>query len=154
MIVCYLQELVDQTKVSEAMLKAIQFIQESSGKDLPDGRVEIDGANVYALVQSYNSKLENEHPKFEAHRRYLDIQYILSGQEQIGWAPVSSMLNTTEYNETKDVFHGSVEPTLITFVKLKAGQLAVLYPSDGHAPGLSDGASTPVKKIVVKIRIA
>jgi YhcH/YjgK/YiaL family protein len=154
MIVCDLLDLPKQTILSDEMLKAFQFIQQASGTDLPDGRVEIDGVKIYGLVQSYNSKLENDHPKFEAHRRYLDVQFIVSGQEQIGWAAVGSMQNPTDYNEIKDVFHGSVGLDKITFVKLRAGQLAVLYPTDGHAPGLSDGASSPVKKIVVKIQIA
>ena len=154
MIVCDLSQLGKQTELTESMLKAVEFIQNAQGKDLADGRVEIDGVKVYALVQSYNSKLENDHPRFEAHRRYLDIQYIVSGKEQIGWAALEAMQGATEYNDVKDVFHGSVDLPAITFVKLKPGQLAVLFPSDAHAPGLSDGESSPVKKIVVKVLVA
>ncbi len=153
MIVCNLVDFSEQVVLNERVLKAYEYLQQAQGQDLPDGRVEIDGAQVYALVQSYESKANPDQPRFEAHRRYIDIQFIVSGKEHIGWAPVGMMQEVTDYNDTKDVFHGMVVPEGISFMKLSAGQLAVLYPTDGHAPGLSIGAPSPVKKIVVKVMV-
>jgi len=153
MIVCSLTDFSEQVVLNERMLIALEFLQQAQGLDLPDGRVEIDGTQVYALVQSYDSKPKTDQPRFEAHRRYIDVQYIVSGKEHIGWAPLETMQAVTDYNDVKDVFHGSVEPEGITFLKINAGQLAVLYPNDAHAPGLSIGAPAPVKKIVIKVSV-
>lgn len=153
MIVCNLNDFSEQVVLNERMLKAYEYLQRAKEEDLPDGRVEIDGTQVYALVQSYESKAKADQLRFEAHRRYIDIQYIVSGKEHIGWVPVGMMKEVTDYNDTKDVFHGMVASEGISFVKLSAGQLAVLYPTDGHAPGLSIGTPSPVKKIVVKVLV-
>ena len=153
MIVCNLSELSEQALLNERMMKALEYLQQAQGLDLPDGRVEIDAERVYALVQSYDSKPKTDQPRFEAHRRYVDMQFIVSGKEHIGWAPLETLQAVTDYNEAKDVFHGTVESEGITFVKIGAGQLAVLYPADAHAPGLSIGVPAPVKKIVVKVLV-
>jgi biofilm protein TabA len=153
MIVTHLNELSAQSAQLPGLQQAIHFIQQSAGQDLPDGRVEIDGKNVYALIQSYNSKLETENPRFEAHRKYVDVQYIVSGKELIGWAPLAALSEATPYNDEKDVLHGRVSADALTLTRLSAGQATLLYPSDAHAPGLADGESTSVKKIVVKIAL-
>lgn len=153
MIVCNLSEFSEQVVLNERMMKALEYLRQAQGLDLSDGRMEIDGSQVYALVQSYDSKPKTDQPRFEAHRRYIDIQFIVSGKEHIGWAPLEAMQAVTDYNEAKDVFHGTVEPEAITFVKITAGQLAVLYPCDAHAPGFSIGTPAPVKKIVVKVLV-
>jgi biofilm protein TabA len=91
---------------------------------------------------------------FEGHRRYIDLQYVVRGEEALGWAPTERATVVRPYNEERDMWLGTVPVADITMVRLSAGQLAVLYPSDAHAPGRSaTGASTPVKKIVVKVAI-
>jgi YhcH/YjgK/YiaL family protein len=153
MIVTHLSELAQQSAKLPGLQQAIAFIQQAVLGELADGRIAIDGARVYALVQSYNSKLEVENPRFEAHRKYVDLQYIVAGKELIGWAPLSALAEATPYNEEKDVLHGRIPAEALTLVHVSAGQAALLYPSDAHAPGLADGASIPVKKIVVKIAL-
>jgi YhcH/YjgK/YiaL family protein len=115
---------------------------------LTDGRVEIDGDKVYALVQSYETVATDE-PRFEAHRKYLDVQYLASGEEVIGWASIDRLIVGVPYDEAKDASLGRVSPP----VRLSSGQLAVLYPADAHAPKLAAGAPAPVKKIVVKVAV-
>jgi YhcH/YjgK/YiaL family protein len=154
MIVTHLDELAQQAANLPGLQQAIAFIQQAIGQDLPDGRVEIDGKKVYALMQSYTSKPEAANPRFEAHQNYIDLQFILAGKELIGWAPLAALTEATPYNPEKDVQHGRVAVDAITLTRLSAGQAALLYPSDAHAPGLADGEPAPVKKIVVKIAVA
>ncbi len=153
MIVCDLSKLDEQIVLNERMVKALAYLRQTTGLELPDGRVEIDGQQVYALVQSYDSKPKTDAPRFEAHRRYLDVQYIVAGREHIGWAGVEALRETTDYNAEKDVIHGVVDADEATYVKLRAGQLAVFHPWDAHAPGLSIGEPGHVKKIVVKVLV-
>ena len=148
MIVAEFDHLESQLKMTPALKTALDWLSDVRHQELPDGRIEIDGSQVYALVQSYTSKTE---PSFEAHQRYLDIQYIASGNEQFGWAPLDQLVPVNPYNPEKDVVKGSVPAEAATWVRLTAGQLAVVYPTDAHAPGTADGVPAPVKKIVVKV---
>ncbi len=154
MIVGNLEEIAEQYNQSPFMQTAIDFLCEIQGKDLPDGKMQVDGTNVYAIVQSYPSAPVSETLKFEAHRKYIDIQYIVSGKELMGWAHIKTMMTTVPYNETKDALYGVVSPENVTFIHYGAGQAIVLYPTDAHSPGLADGDSEAVKKIVVKITLA
>jgi YhcH/YjgK/YiaL family protein len=97
--------------------------------------------------------MQTSAPKFECHRKYIDVQYIVSGEETIGWAPIELMSVTEAYDLEKDICFGIVPAGKWTPVFLEAGQLAVLYPEDGHAPRLAAGASSPVMKIVVKVAV-
>ena len=151
MIVTQLAEFSRQTPEHKGLKKALAFLNSVHADDLPDGRVEIDGTRVYALIQSYHGKPDITHPRFEAHQRYLDVQYIVSGKEYFGWAPLALLKDATAYNPEKDVMHGIVQTEDFTLTRLQEGILAIVYPADAHAPGLADGEPSPVKKIVVKV---
>jgi len=152
-ITAEISALKEQVAMTPNMRTALGWLASVQGQDLDDGRVEIDDANVYALVQSYISKPMVDQPRFEAHRAYADIQVIVSGKEQLGWAFIQSLEPTDEYNPAKDVIHGTVSSDVAVFVPLAAGQAMVFYPSDAHAPGLSFGDQSPIKKIVVKVKL-
>lgn len=153
MIVTDLKHLAEQAVLSKGLEKALDFLEASVGRDVPDGRVEIDGTEVYALVQSYQTRPEKGRPTFEAHRKYVDVQYVVSGTEILGWAPIDTVTVTNAYSEEKDALLGSVPESTRTFLRFTAGQVVVLYPTDAHAPGLADGEPSAVKKTVVKVAI-
>jgi len=132
--------------------KAVAFLRSPGLHQLPDGRVEIDGNRVFALIQRYETVVTDA-PKFEYHRKYIDVQFIVSGEEVIGWAPVARMSVTDAYDADKDVCFGTVAKGTWTPLYLRAGLLAVLWPEDGHAPKLAGGASSSVMKIVVKVAV-
>ena len=85
MIVTDVSHLAEQAALTPALQKALDFLRKVEGQLLPDGRIDIDGNNVYALMQSYETVAAGE-PVFEGHRKYLDVQYIAAGEEVIGWA--------------------------------------------------------------------
>jgi YhcH/YjgK/YiaL family protein len=150
MIVSDLKHLDHQVSMTTALRKAIDFLLRPDIHLIPDGRVDIDGERVFALVQRYETVITDT-PRFEYHRKYIDIQYIVSGEEVIGWAPAERMTITEAYEEEKDISLGTVLDGKMTLVYLKAGQLAILYPEDGHAPKLAADRPSCVFKIVVKV---
>ncbi len=152
MIVTDLEHLNDQIPASPRLQSAWEFLMKSRLQDLPDGRIEIDGEHLYALIQSYQT-IPWENAKFEAHRRYIDLQYIAEGSEAMGWCHTDGMTETVPYNEFKDVWYGKPASGQITAVPLAAGQLAVLFPNDAHAPKLQNVQPEEVKKIVVKVKV-
>jgi YhcH/YjgK/YiaL family protein len=134
------------------LARAVEFLRLHDTLDLPDGMVEIDGERVFAIVQRYET-VTAVVPRFECHRKYIDVQVISSGEETIGWAPVEKMHITEAYDAAKDIAFGTMEPGEWTSVRLRAGQLAVFHPEDGHAPRLAAGAPSLVMKIVVKVAV-
>jgi len=128
--------------------EALEFLKTCDG--LEKGRYELAGG-AYALVQEYVSRAEDE-VRWEAHRKYIDIQYIISGAERIGFAFTENLRGTDVYDPAKDVLKADNAQDA-SFVSLRAGQFAVFFPSDGHKPGVSDGEPCAVKKVVVKIPV-
>jgi biofilm protein TabA len=125
--------------------QAFQFL-ETLTPATPDGRYEL-GSN-YCLVQRYRTKLEGA---FEAHRKYVDVQYILAGHETILWAPLASLTTVTQpYDAARDIAFFAA-PVGHTPLRLGPGQFAILFPEDGHAPGLENAGATDVVKAVVKV---
>jgi len=152
MVVTDLEHFADQVVMTPAMKKAVAFLKKGGLAQLADGRVEIDGDTCFALVQSYDTIVAAE-PKFEGHRKYIDVQFVVSGEEVIGWAMVGRAQVTVQYMPDKDIWLGPVPVADITPVRLSAGHAAVLYPVDAHAPKLAAGKSTFVKKVVVKVAV-
>ena len=116
-----------------------------------DGRYNIAGDELYALVQSYDTVFPAE-KKFEAHRKFLDIQYAVRGRETIHFAPISALHPTTAYNVKKDCLH-YVDPSFSTPRHFEPGSFAIFFPQDGHKPGCFNGAFAHVKKVVIKVRV-
>jgi len=153
MIVAKLEHMTGQIAPTPNMQRALDFLRQMRGADLPDGRVEIDGDSVFALVQSYQTAAASDPVLFEAHRKYIDVQYVAAGQEVIAWASADHLTVTADYDEAKEAWFGTLQAADTTFVRLAAGELAVLYPTDGHAPRLAASAPAAVKKIVVKVAV-
>ena len=116
----------------------------------PDGKHAIDEDRVYAQVQTYATKPAAE-KKWESHRRYADVQYIVSGRELIGVAPTEALAGATPYNETKDVVNYAGPSVASSTLYVEGGQFAVFFPHDGHQPGVAAGGESEVRKVVVKV---
>lgn len=123
-----------------------EFIEKCVAENLPAGKYELDGKNVYASVQEYDSKTEG---RFEGHREYIDIQFIVSGEELMEWKQRSEAKANTEYNTEKDVEFFDVSDAV--GIPFKKNEFAVFFPNDVHRPGMKLNESVPVKKVVVKI---
>ena len=130
--------------------KAFAFLSSLKPEKLSEGRIEIDGESAYALVQSYTT-IENSDAKFEAHRRYADIQLVVSGVERIDYHVIDGLAETVAYNPDKDIVffaHGPGSQLI-----LEANDFAIFFPQDAHAPKLSVAAPQPVLKVVVKVAL-
>ena len=110
--------------------------------------MEIDGERVFALFQSYETKPENDRP--EAHRKYIDIQYLIEGEELIGVAPLTSMERVAEAAPERDIWFYEGETAKLP---LGGGRFAILFPQDAHAPCIAAGECRPVRKVVVKVAV-
>lgn len=117
----------------------------------PDGRYEIAGKDIFALVQSYSTVSAIE-KKFESHRDYIDIQYVAAGSEIIYYAPIGILQAASDYRSDED-YQLFKDPTNSTPLQLTEGSFSLFYPQDGHKPGCTNGATGWVKKVVMKVRV-
>lgn len=133
---------------SPALARALDFI---AGKDwlrAAYGRYEIPGCGAYVNCSRNTQREDN--PVFEAHRRYIDLQYIVQGDEVIRWAHTDRLAETQAYSEADDyaLFRGEAQAEL----RLHAGDWAVFFPEDAHAPCIRLDSETCLK-LVVKLPI-
>lgn len=130
--------------------RALRLLSDPAVLGLPDGRQEVEGTRLIALPQRYQTKAAEE-GKWEAHRQYIDIQFVREGVEAMGWAPVTRLRSTAAYDPQKDVefFSGEGSGLLV-----EAGMFAIFFPEDGHMPCLAPG-DVPglVRKIVLKVAV-
>lgn len=132
------------------LAKGIDKIKSTNLDDMADGKFDIDGENAFASVSSYETRKYNE-LKWEAHKKYIDIQMVTKGSEKLYFQPVSEMEDLViPYNETKDIefYKGNGN-----YIILKPGYFIILFPSDAHQPGIMNEKEKWIKKIVVKIKV-
>ncbi len=115
------------------------------------GTYEVDGKRLYYMVQRYNTKPAAER-RFESHRKYADIQVVLSGREIMGYHHVPGLEVTSPYDEAKDIMFFGMPSDYIE-LKVGTGEFVVLFPDEGHMPQVQMGSPTQVVKIVFKVLI-
>jgi YhcH/YjgK/YiaL family protein len=126
--------------------RAFEFLATTDLAALAPGRHVIDGDRIYVAVDHTNGRGEHG-ARLEAHRRYIDIQYTIEGQELIGWMPLKRCIAPDgEFDEAKDVGFFSDRPS--TWVSVPAGSFAIFFPHDAHAPLAGRG---PLNKAIVKV---
>jgi len=129
--------------------QALEYLRTTDLAVVPLGRHEIDGDRLVALVQEYETRLPAD-CVWEAHRRYVDVQYVVRGAERMGHASIADVVPRVAYDAEKDV--ALFEPGS-RFVTVSAGMVAIFGPDDVHSPGHADGNPQPVRKVVVKVEI-
>ncbi len=117
-----------------------------------DKRYDLCGNDVYALVQKYTTRLLND-GKMEAHRKYVDIQAVISGTEIIGVSSIAGLKEISAYNDEKDCELFEYNSKISSLIKLCPGDFMLLYTGEGHMPCIAiDGKQTEIKKVVIKVR--
>jgi len=142
---------VSYFKNRERWEKAFKFLKNIDLTKLEVKRYDIDGDNLFATVSEYMSKNE-ESAKFEAHRKYIDIQYVISGKEIINCAPLTTVKEViVTYDATKDIEFVTVSK--VVNYQATPSNFFIFFPGDAHRPGLKDGVNSMVRKIVVKVKV-
>lgn len=129
--------------------QVFDFIDNNDVASLPCGRHDIDGDNIYVVVQEWDLR-ELKEARLELHRKYIDIQMLLSGPNEVfGWSEKKDCLTPeADFDEAKDVQFFTDTPQC--FYSVGEGQFSILFPEDGHAPMLGEGH---VKKCIFKIAL-
>ena len=144
---------------SDSFLKKCSVLQEafnwirnlSADPDL--GTHHLRGDEMYAMIQSYETKERSER-LWESHRKYVDLQFCISGGEIIDWEKTENLTpDEVGYMEDKDaILYQKTETPSVSLI-MQPGRFALLFPEDGHRPGVTDGVNAGTKKLVVKIAL-
>lgn len=129
---------------------AIEWIKQQAHKSRCD-IFELRGRDMFVNVHGYDT-MQDHLCKFESHRRYVDLQYCISGGEKVEWMPTEDLEADGSYDEENDVqfYNTEKKGNMISFTP---GMFGIFYPEDGHRPKISDEINTNIKKLVVKISL-
>lgn len=132
--------------------KAFAALKEVAAEEFVKGRHPVDGADIYINAAQYQTH-PAEGAKAEAHRIYIDVMWMISGNEQIGVVPVEDLTDITkEYAEAGDALLANL-PETYTALRMTPDSVCILFPEDGHAPGLIADEQGEVKKLICKVRV-
>ena len=147
MIIDKLENIEFYTGISKPLAAGLRLLKTADFSTVPDGKYYLEEDGVFYMVQSYETKEKNDTP--EAHRKYIDIQYIVSGKEAIGYGNLSNMTEV-KANPEGDIwfYHGP-----LSYITLERGCFGIFFPQDAHAPGVAVGGCAPTKKVVVKVPV-
>ncbi|MCX7043898.1 MAG: YhcH/YjgK/YiaL family protein [Candidatus Sumerlaeota bacterium] len=147
MIIDRLENAALYEGLGRGIAAALKFLRQTDWAAMPLEKHEIDGDNLFALVQEYETR-PRDTAAWEAHRKYIDVQYVISGEEAIGYAN-AGQLKAGEFNEKDDYMPLEGAGDVLT---LPAGTFMILWPQDAHAPCLAVSQPRKVKKVVIKVK--
>jgi biofilm protein TabA len=131
--------------------KAFEILKDNTLTKKEDGKYPLDGEKIYYTIQRYTTNPMGQ-GNLEAHRKYIDIQFLLSGVELLGYAPLKGLTVAEKYNPQKDIAFFQT-PAEITRVKLEPGLFCILFPDDAHLPACRLAGPSEVRKVVIKVRL-
>ena len=150
MIIDKIQNLDRYISLHPDFAKVAAVIEKFSNTELEAGKYEIEGDRVFAVVQSYETK-EAQADKFENHRKYIDIQYITAGAEQIHVKEMSGLTVDFPFDEPHDYEFYKTPDSFVT-AELEAGEFAIFWPGETHRPGVMTAEGPkPLNKVIFKI---
>ena len=130
--------------------KSLAFLRDNDLNTIDPGKYEIDGEHAFAIITEAPSKTFDA-AKWEAHLKYIDIQYVIRGAEKIGITPLALSTVSKPYDEANDYANYEAEGTFYTATP---AEFFLFFPEDVHRPNILIEGFEVVKKIVIKVQIA
>ena len=131
-------------------IKAFEYLAQNDLASLEKGKYEIDGANIFAIVNEYDT-VDASTEQMESHKKYIDLQYVIKGKERIDVTNAGTATVIKPYDATKDVANYTATGTSYT---AEPGVFFLFFPQDAHRPNIKVPGYDTVKKLVIKIKFA
>lgn len=128
--------------------RAFEFLRRTDLKALAPGRYPIDGENIVAIVEKVAGR-SRDAAKLECHRKYIDIQLVLDGTDEMGWKPLCDCREPlADYHVEKDIQFFRDAPA--SWIATPPGAYCIFFPEDAHAPLVATGE---IRKVIVKVAV-
>jgi len=128
--------------------KVFLFLGDSKLSTMAPGKYPIDGDNAYAMISTGPPK-KLEDVKWESHKKYIDLHYVISGKVKLGMAPVAKATVTESYSESRDAANYTVDGKFLTATPK---EFFLFFPQDAHRPDIKTDGTDSLKKLVIKIK--
>lgn len=152
MIIASLKDIDMQIGCDSSIKIVIEFLKNNLNKEIPLGRFELGENDLFGYSQKYKTKEADEDLRYEAHKKYIDVQYIISGSEKMRWVNISDLNITNEYDAVGDCILGTYNDIDYREIKFNAGDVVIIYPEDAHATSIVDHTGCQnVCKLVIKV---
>jgi biofilm protein TabA len=132
--------------------QAFAYLRDTNLEIVAPGKYYLDDENVYVLVTEGKAKAF-EDARWEAHKKYADIQYVIQGKEKMGIAPLAKASVKIPFNETTDIGFYDVPEADSKFYIAEPGTFLIFFPQDAHRPAIQVEGFEVVKKVVIKIKV-
>ncbi len=142
----------DMSKYPQAIQTAVKYLKDNDFVAMEPGVYEIQGKEIYAQVfDAETGAAETKRP--EVHEKYIDVQFLASGKERLGFTPDTGNYEVDERFDDRDlIFYKSVENE--GYIEATPGCYSVFFPADVHRPAVAAGEPMKVRKVVVKVSVA
>ena len=128
--------------------QAFDYIRDTDLFNMEPGRYSLAGDDLIVIVDHAQGKAR-EGARLECHRKYIDIQLVLDGMEEMGWKPLADCLNpVSDYSTEKDIQFFT--DAAASWVAVPPDHFCIFFPEDAHAPLVSNGA---VRKVIFKVAV-
>ncbi len=146
-----------ETSLAPPFKRVLQYLRENDLRESSEEEIELDGRNIYLKIQEIVPQPMTER-KIESHKKYVDLQFILSGEEKMGFLLLTKDAKVIEENVEGDLFFYQPDFSNESFLHLKSGDFVIFFPEDLHRPGCQvdcqvESSSKPVRKVVAKIHV-
>ncbi len=134
--------------LSDSVKRALSYVRDTNWAKIENGKYLIDGEKLYININSYKTKDLGD---WEAHKQYIDIQYLISGEEKIGISRLDCCNSKIPYNTERDIefYDGDCGD----YITMRPGDFMIIYPHELHKPGIKSKDNIEVKKAVIKLAI-
>lgn len=139
-------------KYPEAIEKALDFLRTHDVTQMEPGRYEIQGKEIYVNVdESQTESIEQRHP--EEHEKYVDVQFLATGRERLGFVENHGKFEVLEKYADRDlIFYKDVENE--SFVESRPGNFCIFFPGEIHRPLIASGKKMQIRKAIVKVAVS
>jgi YhcH/YjgK/YiaL family protein len=137
--------------LGERFKKAFAYLEDTDFSQVPKGRYEIDGDTIFAIVNEYDT-VDPSAERMESHKAHIDVQFIAEGEELVGHDVLLGQQPSVAYDPSADFMLFSEKP--VFFSRFTKGMFAIFFPGDLHMPNIRVDGPVPVRKVVVKIKVA
>lgn len=139
--------------LSPRLSRALAHLAATDFSQYDVGNYPLEGKDIFVIVNDYETKIKNTQP-FETHQRYIDVQYVVSGEEEFGYLPLADQTPLAPYHTEHDFtkFDYEASKDKAAFIPLKQGMFAIFFPDDMHMPGTGDTPKN-VRKVVIKVKV-
>lgn len=136
--------------LSENLRNAIRCVRQDNFLDELRAKKRLEGDGFYVMLQEYETN-SDENGRWETHKKHIDIQYVLSGEERTGYAYIADLGQILESSQERD-FYFYEEPAAADWITVHGGEFVIFFPTDGHKPSLHvNDTVSRVTKVVFKV---